>query len=261
MWTDAIDLRDFYATSMGHVARRMIRQRIRDVWPDVKGLSVLGLGYPTPFLGPFRSEAARVLAAMPASQGVLHWPPEGGGLTLLTESIELPFPDLSVDRVLLVHALENAEQVRPMMREIWRVLAGSGRLLVVVPNRRGIWARFERTPFGLGQPYSPGQLSRLLRETMFTPIQTHPALFVPPTRSRMVLSSAPAWEKVGQKFFNTFAGVVLAEATKQIYAGHAAATRPRRRRSYVALPQRNAGASSSRRQKSTGAIAGGPSAT
>jgi SAM-dependent methyltransferase len=258
MWTDAIDLRDFYATSMGHVARRMIRGRIREVWPDVKGLGVLGLGYATPFLSPFRAQAARVLAAMPASQGVLHWPPEGGGLTLLTDAIELPFPDLSIDRVLLIHALENAEQVRPMMREIWRVLAGSGRLLAVVPNRRGIWARFERTPFGLGQPYSPRQLSRLLRETMFTPIQTHPALFVPPTRSRMVLSSAPAWEKLGQKCFNTFAGVVMAEATKQIYAGHAVATPRRRRRSYVALPQRNAGASSSQRQKITDTIADGP---
>ncbi len=69
MWTDAVDLRDFYATSLGSVARRMIRRRIRAVWPDVTGQSLLGLGYTTPFLNPFRSEAARILAAMPASQG------------------------------------------------------------------------------------------------------------------------------------------------------------------------------------------------
>jgi hypothetical protein len=65
MWTDAIDLRDFYDSMLGKVARRMIGRRIRALWPDVRGLNVLGLGYATPFLGVFRSEAQRVLAVMP----------------------------------------------------------------------------------------------------------------------------------------------------------------------------------------------------
>ncbi len=241
MWTDAVDLRDFYATSLGHVARRMIRGRIRAQWPDVRGLNVLGLGYVTPYLAPFRAEAERVLAAMPAMQGVLHWPTDGGGLSTLADVVELPFPDLSMDRVLLVHALECTERVRPMMREIWRVLSGSGRLLVVVPNRRGIWARFERTPFGHGLPYSTGQITRLLRETMFTPLQSSAALYVPPTRSRMVLSSAPAFEEIGQRWFTAVAGVVLAEATKEIYAGHSEPA-ARRRRAYVPLAPKTPGA-------------------
>src|SRR6185295_1560762 len=90
------------------------------------------------------------------------------------------FADLSFDRVLLIHALEGAEQLRPMLREVWRVLAGGGRLLAVAPNRRGVWARSDRTPFGHGQPYSLGQLSRLLRDTLFTPVQSAAALFPPP---------------------------------------------------------------------------------
>ena len=241
MWTDAVDLRDFYATSLGSVARRMIRRRIRAVWPDVKGQSLLGLGYTAPFLNPFRSEAARVLAAMPATQGVLHWPADGGGLTTLTDEAELPFPDLSMDRVLLVHVLECTEQVQPLMREVWRVLSASGRLLVVVPNRRGIWTRFERTPFGRGLPYTARQLSRLLRESLFTPLETHTALFIPPTRSRMVLSSAPAIEEIGQRWFTTFSGVVMVEATKEIYAGHALPS-IRRRRAYLEVAQKNPGA-------------------
>jgi len=253
MWTDAIDLRDFYATSLGGVARRMIRRHIRALWPEVKGLNVLGVGYVTPFLNPFRNEATRVLAAMPASQGVLPWPLEGDGLTTLADEVELPFPDLSMDRILLVHALECAEQVRPMMREVWRVLSDSGRLLIVVPNRRGLWARFERTPFGHGLPYTPGQISRLLRETMFTPLRPSGALFVPPTRSRMVLSSALAWEELGQRWFPAFSGVATMEATKQIYAADA---RPvaSRRRNYVAVPQRTPGTPSPRSLDRPGAI-------
>jgi SAM-dependent methyltransferase len=241
MSLDIVDIRDFYATSLGQMAARMIRQRIRDIWPDAKGLNVLGLGYATPYLNFFRGGAgggaARVLAAMPAAQGVLPWPADGASLTTLTDEAELPFPDLSMDRVLLVHALESTEQVQPMMREIWRVLTGGGRLLLVVANRRGIWARLDRTPFGYGQPYSAGQLSRLLRETMFTPVRSHAALFTPPTRSRMILASARAWEEVGSRAFVPFAGVVMVEATKQIYAGHPEALPRRRRRAYVALPQ------------------------
>ncbi len=235
MWTDAVDLRDFYSSTLGQVARRMIRRRLRQLWPDVAGESILGIGYATPYLNSFRGEAGRVLAAMPAAQGVLHWPSEDAGLTTLVDEMEMPFPDLSMDRVLLIHALECAEQVRPMMREVWRVLAGSGRLLVVVPNRRGIWARIERTPFGHGLPYTPGQLSRVLRDNLFTPSESHRALFVPPVYSRMILSSAPAWEQIGQRAFKTFSGVVMMEAVKQIYATGAEPAAKRRR--YLQIPE------------------------
>lgn len=220
MWTDAIDLRDFYASHLGQVASGVIRNRVRAMWPNVKGQSVLGIGYAVPYLTPFRTEAARVVAAMPAPQGVLHWPSDGPSLTALTGAFELPFADLSFDRVLLVHALECAERTRPMMREIWRVLAGGGRLLVVVPNRRGLWARFERTPLAQGQPYSAGQLNRLLRDSLFTPIAMRAGLYIPPFKSRMLLKAAPAIERLGERCLAaTFAGVVMGEATKQIYAG------------------------------------------
>jgi len=238
MWTDAIDLRDFYDSATGAAARRMIRAHIRAMWPEVSAMNVLGLGFSTPYLGLLRPEAGRVLAAMPAAQGVLHWPAEDAGLTTLVDECDLPFDDMSMDRVLLVHALECAENVRPMMREIWRVLAGGGRLMVIVPNRRGLWARFERTPFGRGRPYSPSQLTQVLRDNMFTPLRSKGALFVPPVRSRMALSSAPALEEIGGRWFKGIAGVVIMEAAKQIYAGH---PEPKRNRAYLPLPQRTPG--------------------
>ncbi len=236
MWMDVVDLRDFYAGDLGRVTRRMIRRKLRAIWPDVAGQSVLGFGYAGPYLQSFHGEAGRIISAMPAGQGILHWPDEAPNLTCLVDEFELPFDDLSMDRVILVHALECAEQVRPLMREIWRILAGSGRLLVITPNRRGLWARFERTPFGHGQPYSSRQLSRLMRDTMFTPVETHRALYVPPVRSRMMLSAAPALENLGARFFTTFAGVIVMEAVKQIYAGQPLAE-ARQSRSVLALPQ------------------------
>lgn len=237
MWNDVVDLREFYATALGQMARRMIRRRIRLIWPDLHGMRLLALGFGTPYLHPYLEEAERVIAIMPAAQGVIHWPPEGPGLVTLAEETDLPLPDRSVDRVLVIHCLEATENLRGMMREIWRVLADGGRLLMVAANRRSLWARLERTPFGQGRPYTPAQLNRLLRDTMFMPLQTQSALYMPPFRSRMVLRSAPAWEKLGEKRFSRFAGVVLVEATKQLYAGTAVRDRTEGKRAYVALPQ------------------------
>lgn len=244
MWNDAVDLRDFYRSSLGRLTRRVIRQRVRNIWDNTSGQRILGLGYATPYLLPFQDKAERVLAAMPARQGVLHWPSEGAGQVTLCDEAEIPLPDVSMDRVLLVHALECSEQLRPMLREVWRVLADGGRLMVVVPNRRGIWARMDRTPFGHGYPYSPAQLNRLLRDTLFTPIRTERALFAPPSRSRMVIASAPAWEQVGQRLFPTFSGVLISEAGKQIYAATSDSNRAHGRRRYTAtVPGANRAAS------------------
>ena len=218
MRPDVIDLAHFYASHLGQVAQRIIRRRVRAAWPDVKGLRVLGIGYATPYLLPFREESERTLAVMPATQGVVHWPRDSANLVVLSEERELPFPDESVDRVLLVHEVENAEQIGPLLEEVWRILTPPGRLLVVVPNRRGIWARFESTPFGHGRPWSPPQLTRLLREADFSPAIVEPALFVPPGRWRVVLRAAQLFERMGRRWGLGLAGVLVVEAGKQVYA-------------------------------------------
>jgi SAM-dependent methyltransferase len=238
MASDVVDLRDFYRSALGQVARRMIRRAIQRVWPDLNGMRLLGIGYATPFLSALSSETERTLAVMPASLGVLRWPAEGRNLVSLAEEGELPFADYSLDRVVLVHALETSEETGALLKEIWRVLAGGGRVLIVAPNRRGIWARLDRTPFGSGRPYTMSQLSQLLRDEQFTPVGTDAALFIPPATSRMMLRAAPAWERIGKRWFPTFAGVLLVEATKQIYAKPAATRAPRRRLVYTPAPHR-----------------------
>jgi len=196
-------------------------------------MRLLGIGYTTPFLTALSGDTERTVALMPASLGVLRWPPDGRNLVTLADEGELPFADYSIDRVLLVHALETSEEIGPMLKEIWRVLAGGGRLLIVVPNRRGIWARLDRTPFGSGRPYTMSQLSQLLRDEQFTPVGSDAALFIPPAKGRMIMRSSPAWERIGKRWFPTFAGVLLVEATKQIYAKPAAIRAPRRRLVYT----------------------------
>ena len=235
MWADVGDLHRFYRTRLGQMTRRVMRRNVRALWPDVRGMCVLGVGYATPFLRPLRDEAARTIAIMPARQGVVRWPPESDNLAALSEETDLPLPDRSVDRLLLVHAVECSEQLRPMLREMWRVLADDGRLIAVVPNRRGIWARLDRTPFGHGHPYTPDQITRLLRETMFTPMRTEYGLYMPPSRRRLPVSWAQTIESIGYRWFPGFGGVLMVEAGKQIYAATTAEP-ARRRRVYAPAP-------------------------
>ena len=125
-----------------------------------------------------------------------------------------------------------------MLREVWRILAGSGRLIVVVPNRRGLWARFEHTPFGHGLPYSSRQLSHTLRENMFTPTNISRALVMPPIRSRMIQSISSACESISARHFPVLGGIIIVEATKQIYAGSLVNTTSRMRQ-YMPLPKQS----------------------
>ena len=155
MHLDAIDLKDFYASPLGAVVRRLLGARVRARWSNLQGKSLFGLGFATPYLGAFRNDAGPIGALMPAELGVMSWPREGKGLSVLVDETELPLPDECADRILLVHMLEWSERTRALLRELWRVLAPNGRLLIIVPNRRGLWARVELHALRPRSPVQP----------------------------------------------------------------------------------------------------------
>jgi SAM-dependent methyltransferase len=225
MFNDIADLRNFYETPMGRTAKRLLRARVQAMWPSMTGMTVLGLGYAAPLLRPWEQQAGRLIALMPAQQGVVQWPMEGPYRTVLADETALPLPDCSVDRIVLLHALECTESLRPMLEECWRVLAGTGRLLVIAPSRRGLWSRLEATPFGTGHPYSARQLRNLLTGTQFTPLRMERALYFPPMNNRFVLHAAGSIERFGYRWCYRLAGVLMVEACKQVYAVRPSARR------------------------------------
>jgi len=208
----------FYQTTCGAVSARLLRRQFHTIWPDLSGQAVLGLGYAAPYLQLWREQASRIIAAVPEHVGLRPWPRNRPSLTCAVVDDQLPFPDLSFDRILLIHELESTDNTRRLLREIWRVLKDDGRLLLVAPNRSGLWAHSERTPFGQGRPFSTDQLNRVLKDACFRVERQQTALFLPPTNWRFLLRTVEVWECVGRALMPQLAGVLLVEAVKDAYA-------------------------------------------
>lgn len=236
------DLRTFYATRQGQLARRVIAHSIRQAWPDLCRKRVLGFGHAGPYLEGFPENCERVITLTPRGHAVCRYPVEGRSRTALCDERDWPLPDCAVDCVVLVHALETSERPARLLREAWRVLADGGRLMVVVPNRTGVWCLRETTPFGHGRPYSVGQIERRLRDVLFEPLQATYALFMPPVNAALVQRTATWWERIGRRYAQAFGGVLLVEAEKRVFAGNLRAFSPAPARRYVGVGARVAAA-------------------
>lgn len=235
MHNDVVDLREFYLSPLGQTVRRILRARLSRIWPNPGNERILALGYGTPVLRPWLG-SARLIALMPAAQGVAYWPREGPNVSALVDMDSLPLPDDSIDRVILMHAIESTSELHGLLREIWRVLKSGGRMLAAVPNRRGLWAHSDRTPFGTGQPYSAFQIKDTLRDHGFLVDRMFRALYLPPSQSRFLLPLADFLEKYGEIVCPGFGGLLLMEAGKQVYAPLAAKKKLSPHRLVLPLP-------------------------
>ena len=207
MHLDVLDLRSFYyRTGLGRAVQKAVRDQARSIWPDTKGMTVVGFGFAAPLLRPFRAEAARVIALMPGQQGVMPWPPGEANLSVLCEETLWPLETGSVDRLVLMHGLDTSENPFQVLEECYRSLAPEGRAMFIVPNRGGLWARNDKTPFGFGRPYSLRQLEAQIRSHDFVPEQNLAALFQPPSSQRFWMKTGKMWESLGQRLSRGIAG-------------------------------------------------------
>jgi SAM-dependent methyltransferase len=218
----------------------VVNDYLHKLWPALHGQKVLSLGYGLPYLEGYQDDPF-IFAAMPAQMGVIHWPRTGDGRTLMTWEAELPFPDETFDFILLTHALEFSGDPDALIGELSRVLKPEGRLMVVVPNRLGVWARREITPFARGRPYSSVELNGLMRRNSMMVSQSVYGLFVPPTRRRWILRYAQTFEKIGQRWHPPIGGLLIMEARKDVYGGRVVRSRVGGRRNILRIPVTEAG--------------------
>jgi SAM-dependent methyltransferase len=217
---DVRELRDFYyRTRLGRMAQRALRAQVAEFWGDTKGQTIAGFGFSVPLMRPLLKGARRGIALMPGQQGVMAWPSEGANISLLCEESDWPLPTGIVDKLIILHGLETCETPDDLLIEAYRVLGPGGRALIVVPNRSGLWARRDVTPFARGRPYSLGQLERQLAGFGLEVRRHRAALFFPPSEKPFWRRMTQTWEKVGNRLSRQIAGgVLMVEVSKQIPA-------------------------------------------
>ncbi|PWE32145.1 hypothetical protein DDZ14_11890 [Maritimibacter sp. 55A14] len=231
MHLDVLNLKSFYyRTRLGRTAQRAIRAKLLELWPEAQGQSVVGFGFAAPLLRTYLTEARRVIGLMPGQQGVMAWPEGLPNTSVLCEDHRWPLTTGMADKLVMLHGLETSETPSELLEEAWRVLGPGGRAVFIVPNRAGLWSRRDRTPFGFGRPYSLGQLETQLIKHRFEPERHRAALYSPPSGTPFWLRTAPMLEGLGRRLPAYLAGgVLLVEASKQVYAPRAYGRRKKAR--------------------------------
>ena len=119
----AATLEAFYQSRLGQCAARLMSDRMVSLWGSCEGQRVLGIGYPSPLLPLWQDEAATCIGVVPEEIGEARLASDRGQTLCLAPEQRLPFPEGLFDRVFLLHALEEADSPRQLLREAWRVLA------------------------------------------------------------------------------------------------------------------------------------------
>ena len=222
MRPDVLSLDRFYRSPVGQSVSQLVHQCVQPMW-KVPTATLYGLGYPLPYLDLSAAQSGAEkpghagFALMPAAQGVCHWPSMQASATALVDEYHMPVADSSVDRLLVIHALEHSDRPAHLFREIWRILAPGGQVILVVPNRRRTWSALDTTPFGYGQPYSRSQISALMQDQMLPAEKWDTALMVPPLKWPGAAGMMKVMERSLHSLGKNLGGALIVSARKQVY--------------------------------------------
>ncbi|MDG2341302.1 MAG: methyltransferase domain-containing protein [Paracoccaceae bacterium] len=219
MHLDVQDLRNFYYRSaLGRAVQKSIRDQVLQLWPEADGQTVVGYGFAVPLLRPYLGKARRVIGLMPGPQGVMPWPAGMANVSTLCHETMWPIETGRVDRLIIMHGLETGDDPDAVLDEAFRVLGPGGKLILVVPNRAGLWVRADHTPFGYGRPYTLGQVETQLQLHQFMPESHCGALHFPPSQTRFWLKTSNVIERLGNRLSNMLtSGVLIVEADKRVH--------------------------------------------
>ncbi len=220
MRPDITQLNNFYfQTELGKFVNETLISETNEIWPDkIPGGSIVGFGFALPLLSQFLLEGSRVINLMPDSLEFQKWPDDKPNTTVHALENNWPLPTASIERAIIIHGLEFCENESAMLSEAWRVLVPEGLMLIIAPNKSGVWSQNSSTPFGWGQGYSYGQIDRMLSRHKLQLERHSMALMAPPSNDGSLRIMAKTIEKTGKKLHQkVVGGVHLIVARKRIF--------------------------------------------
>ena len=251
---DITDTDNYYRTAEGRLVADILISDLaglqdKDVaGPDPDETDHLAIGYPFPLI----SEGVCPPVFMLSETGVLSWAGEAGVITACIDSVSWPCATEMFKRIFISHALEHVADQSAFLAEVWRSLKGEGEVVLVVPHRRSLWARADKTPFGQGTPFSRRQLKLALDQAGFDQITIKHSLYMPPFGHRLPLAMRRRLHYVGRVGWAVFGGVLLVRAKKRLYSAYQQPSHALRRKVRQFMVRQPAGAVTPLRRDRTG---------
>ena len=148
---------------------------------------------------------------------------------LLADSAALPFPEGSLDLVILPHTLELGRDPHSALSEVARVLVPEGRVVISGFNPASLWGLRQRRAhlyqrFGYGEPFLPEareyigywRLRDWLRLLNFEVESAHFGCYRPALDSQPWLDRFDWMDKAGKRWWPIFGAVYFLVAVKRV---------------------------------------------
>ncbi len=210
-----LQLPRFYDSLAGRCIRRALTRALYAMGWQAKG-QIAVVGFPQCLASIAAAPQVQLYLWDTVSRVPPPWPREGHNQAQAIGE-KWPLPDVSLEQIVLVHAVEHAARPADLLQEAWRTLMGEGNLWVIVPRRLSFWSWAEHTPFGQGRPYSRGQISTLLVHSGFKITSVQTALFGWPWLQPLGLRLFNFMEYWGRLWRGQGGGVWVIKAEKNVY--------------------------------------------
>ena len=243
MNSEIIGLTDWLKTPPGSYLLDWERVNFDQAVSDIFGYHALQLGLPEldalhanrmPHKWLALTAASQVAAPSPSQCLPAHRANADGESSpraaLLTDSAALPFPESSLDLVLLPHTLELAQDPHSALREVGRVLVPEGRVVISGLNPVSLWGLRQRRghfyqQLGFDRLYLPGagefigywRLRDWLRLLNFEVESARFGCYRPALSSQKWLDRFAWMDAAGERWWPIFGAVYFLVAVKRVH--------------------------------------------
>lgn len=235
MQPEIIDLDTWWDTPPGQRLRAWEQAHFDEAVVDLFGFNALQLGVPE--LDALRANRMphRWLSITQAENDLRPEPARHRGCVLVTDPAALPFPDDSLDLLVLPHTLELSADPHTALREVGRVLRPEGRVVLSGFNPASLWgvrqhrahlcARFGFRWAGASNLYLPRagdfighwRLRDWLRLLGFDVEATRFGVYQPAVRTERWLQRFNWLEPMGRRWWPVFGAVYFLVAVKRVH--------------------------------------------
>jgi len=235
MSSQIIGLRDWFQTPPGRYLLDWERVQFDAAVADIFGYHALQLGLPElDVLQSNRMPHRWLATSLALGEGPPHEAPVQTEAamttpTLITDFAALPFPESSLDLVVLPHALELHPDPHATLREVERVLVPEGRVVICGLNPASLWGLRQRRGhlyrrFGFGELYLPQagefigywRLRDWLRLLSFEVESGHFGCYRPAVHSQKWLDRFAWMDTAGDRWWPILGAVYFVVAVKRV---------------------------------------------